>query len=93
MKSKNYFYLLTRMLILCALCLLNSSSAVSTSKGDTNGMRLKTTEMVIAYLDTLVSKNVLCAENLKYLQKHDMLVNPIQEIEAHSSDAKDFGYD
>jgi internalin A len=86
MKSKSYYYLLTRMLILCGLFLLNSSSAVSRSKIDNSGMRSKTTEMIITYLDTLVSKNVLCAENLKYLQKHEVLVNPIQESQAHSSD-------
>ena len=51
-----------------------------------SALRSRTTEVIIAYLDALISKNILCAENLKSLKEHDILVNPIHEREAHSSD-------
>jgi internalin A len=49
-------------------------------------MQKKATATLIAYFETLVSKNILSIANLKYVSQQDCLVNPIFEEQAHSSD-------
>jgi hypothetical protein len=46
----------------------------------------KATATLIAYFETLVSKNILGTENLKCLCRHEVLTNPISEEDARSSD-------
>ncbi len=46
---------------------------------------VKPTVTLISYFETLVSKNILCIENLKSLRQHDVLINPLSQEEAFSS--------
>jgi formylglycine-generating enzyme required for sulfatase activity len=45
----------------------------------------KATATLIAYFESLVSKNILGSENLKHLSEQDHLINPIFEKQAYNS--------
>lgn len=82
------YYFRTFCALICAVAMIVGPASLNAESKEIGHAKngLKATTMLIAYFETLVSKNILTVENLKFLCHQDTLINPISEEEARSSD-------